>query len=44
MGLPESTVKSQVRQAIARIGADNRTQAALWAIEHGLEDEAGRAA
>ena len=43
-GLPESTVKSQVRQAIARIGADNRTQAALWAIEHGLEDEAGRAA
>lgn len=34
--LPESTVKSQVRQALARIGANNRTQAALWAIEHGL--------
>lgn len=42
-GLPESTVKSQVRQALARIGANNRTQAALWAIEHGL-DEDGRAA
>lgn len=38
-GLPESTVKSQVRQALARIGANNRTQAALWAIEHGLDDE-----
>lgn len=36
-GLPESTVKSQVRQALARIGATNRTQAALWAIEHGLD-------
>lgn len=35
--LPESTVKSQVRQALARIGATNRTQAALWAIEHGLD-------
>lgn len=37
--LPESTVKSQVRQALARIGATNRTQAALWAIEHGLDDD-----
>lgn len=36
--LPESTVKSQVRQALARIGAGNRTQAALWAIEHGLDE------
>jgi len=35
--LPESTVKSQVRQALARIGAVNRTQAALWAIERGLD-------
>ncbi len=43
-GLPESTVKSQVRQALARIGAVNRTQAALWAIEHGLDEAAGRAA
>ena len=43
-GLPESTVKSQVRQALARIGADNRTQAALWAIEHGLDEAEGRAA
>ncbi len=41
-GLPESTVKSQVRQALARIGAQNRTQAALWAIEHGLEEEGGK--
>ena len=44
MGLPESTVKSQVRQALARIGADNRTQAALWAIEHGLDDDGGQTA
>jgi len=43
-GLPESTVKSQVRQALARIGATNRTQAALWAIEHGLDDDNGQAA
>jgi len=43
-GLPESTVKSQVRQALARIGANNRTQAALWAIEHGLDDDDGQAA
>ena len=43
-GLPESTVKSQVRQALARIGAQNRTQAALWAIEHGLEEANGTAA
>jgi two-component system nitrate/nitrite response regulator NarL len=42
-GLPESMVKSQVRQALARIGADNRTQAALWAIERGLEEDQGRA-
>ena len=43
-GLPESTVKSQVRQALARIGASNRTQAALWAIEHGLDEDIGRRA
>lgn len=43
-GLPESTVKSQVRQALARIGAVNRTQAALWAIEHGLDQDESEAA
>lgn len=43
-GLPESTVKSQVRQALARIGAVNRTQAALWAIERGLDEQRGQAA
>lgn len=42
--LPESTVKSQVRQALARIGAVNRTQAALWAIERGLDRDEQQAA
>lgn len=42
--LPESTVKSQVRQALARIGAVNRTQAALWAIERGLDRDTQQSA
>jgi two-component system, NarL family, nitrate/nitrite response regulator NarL len=35
-GLAEATVKVHLKAVLRKIGKHNRTQAALWAIEHGL--------
>ena len=36
LGITESTVKIHMKSLIRKIGAQNRTQAALWAIESGF--------
>jgi two-component system nitrate/nitrite response regulator NarL len=38
--LSESTVKVHIRNILRKIRASNRTQAAIWAMQHGLEDYA----
>jgi two-component system nitrate/nitrite response regulator NarL len=38
-GLSESTVKVHLRNILRKIGASNRTQAAIWAIRHGFAQE-----
>jgi two-component system nitrate/nitrite response regulator NarL len=38
--LSESTVKVHLRNILRKIRASNRTQAAIWAMQHGLEDYA----
>jgi two-component system, NarL family, nitrate/nitrite response regulator NarL len=35
-GLAEATVKVHLKAVLRKIGKHNRTQAAIWAIEHGL--------
>ena len=34
--LSEKTVKNRVSEILSKLGLHNRTQAALWAVEHGL--------
>src|SRR5262249_11302415 len=34
--LTESTVKVHLKAVLRKLGKQNRTQAAIWAIEHGL--------
>lgn len=36
LAINESTVKAQVKNLLRKIGASNRTQAALWAHQHGI--------
>ncbi len=36
LGISEKTVKAHLTSVFRRIGADDRTQAALWASRHGL--------
>jgi two-component system nitrate/nitrite response regulator NarL len=38
LGITESTVKVQLKALTRKIGADNRTQAALWARSHGFDE------
>lgn len=38
LGITERTVKGHLTSAFARIGVSDRTQAALWAHQHGLND------
>ena len=38
LGITERTVKGHLTSAFARIGVSDRTQAALWAHQHGLHD------
>lgn len=40
LGMTEATVKVHVRQIMRKLGATNRTQAALCAVDHALADEA----
>ena len=35
-GTAESTVKVHLKNILRKINARNRTQAALWAVEHGI--------
>jgi two-component system nitrate/nitrite response regulator NarL len=37
-GLSEATIKVHLKSVLRKIGKHNRTQAAIWAIEHGLRD------
>jgi two-component system nitrate/nitrite response regulator NarL len=36
LNLTEPSVKVQIRRLLRKIGAANRTQAAIWAMERGL--------
>ena len=36
LGLTEASVKVQIRRLLRKLGATNRTQAAIWAMERGL--------
>lgn len=36
LGLTESTVKGRIKVLLQKINASNRTQAAIWALKHGL--------
>ncbi len=44
LGLQEGTVKVHVRQLLRKIGAENRTQAAIWALGHGFSGTDGTTA
>jgi DNA-binding NarL/FixJ family response regulator len=37
LGLSETTVKHRVSDILSKLGVSNRTRAAVWAREHGLE-------
>jgi two-component system nitrate/nitrite response regulator NarL len=39
--IAEPTVKAHVKAIFRKIGASNRTQAAIWALNHRLFDDAG---
>lgn len=39
MQISEKTVKSHLTNTFAKIGVEGRTQAALWAVEHGIPGE-----
>jgi two-component system, NarL family, response regulator LiaR len=38
LGVAEKTVKTHVGHVLAKLGVADRTQAALWAVRHGLVD------
>ena len=44
LGTTDATVKAQLRHLLRKIGAENRTQAALWARENGIGEDAVRKA
>jgi two-component system nitrate/nitrite response regulator NarL len=39
LNVAEGTVKGHLKVLLRKIGAGNRTQAAIWAINHGLKYE-----
>ncbi|MFN4090420.1 MAG: LuxR C-terminal-related transcriptional regulator [Alphaproteobacteria bacterium] len=41
IGVSEATVKVQIRQLLKKIGASNRTQAAIWALGQGIGAKQG---
>jgi DNA-binding NarL/FixJ family response regulator len=38
LGVAEKTVKTHVGHVLAKLGVSDRTQAALWAVRHGIVD------
>ncbi|MCW2239574.1 LuxR C-terminal-related transcriptional regulator [Azospirillum canadense] len=38
LGITEATVKVHLKSVLRKINVSNRTQAAIWALEHGLGD------
>jgi two-component system, NarL family, nitrate/nitrite response regulator NarL len=36
LGISEATVKAQLRHLLRKLSVENRTQAALWAVEHNI--------
>ena len=42
LGTTDATVKAQLRHLLRKIGAENRTQAALWARENGIGENGVR--
>jgi DNA-binding NarL/FixJ family response regulator len=38
LGVAEKTVKTHVGHVLAKLGVSDRTQAALWAVRHGLAE------
>lgn len=43
LGITDATVKVHLKAALRKIGASNRTQAAIWALKHGLGPVDGEA-
>lgn len=43
LNLREATVKTHVKKILRKLGAANRTQAAVWAIAHGFQDNPPKA-
>jgi DNA-binding NarL/FixJ family response regulator len=41
LAIAENTVKSTLARILEKLHLDNRVQAAIYAISHGLPDEAG---
>ena len=37
--ISQNTLKSRIRKLYAKIGVDNRVQAALWGVKHGFEPD-----
>jgi two-component system nitrate/nitrite response regulator NarL len=37
--IAEPTVKAHVKAILRKLGASNRTQAAMWAVNHGLFEQ-----
>ncbi len=40
MSIAEATVKVHVKAILRKAGVDNRTQAAIWAVQKGLREPA----
>ena len=40
MVISEKTVKTHVSNLLGKLGVEDRTQAAIWALQHGLGAEA----
>lgn len=44
LSISEKTVKAHLTRVFAALGVTDRTQAALWAVEHGIVEPGGRSA
>ena len=39
LGIAEATIKAHMKSLLPKIGASNRTQAAIWALNNGLSTD-----